>query len=264
MLNNILFFIMKTKLIIYFFLFSFINSKLWNLDSMFQYAKNNLTLGFEDYGIFNPDNLLTYEETEFLKKVLKELITNLYIFPYIYIINRLDSKDLSDEYLFNLTDSFISKLETTVIIGNKDYTLIILLIEQNKKMYIYIGKSLLTKIPKENCKEIINYISKDLQNKKYFKAIQFTLYNISFLYEDSLNLNEIDDENKSKSDKGKEFDDELIEEKNSDNKKDNFIYIIIIGILLFILIFTICFCLKLAKKLRNVSSSLIDYQIIKI
>ena len=74
MLNNILFFIMKTKLIIYFFLFSFINSKLWNLDSMFQYAKNNLTLGFEDYGIFNPDNLLTYEDS------LSYQANSLYIF----------------------------------------------------------------------------------------------------------------------------------------------------------------------------------------
>ena len=53
---------------------------------MFQYEKNNLTMGFENYGIFNPDNLISYEETELIKKDLQELIKNVYIFPYIIFI----------------------------------------------------------------------------------------------------------------------------------------------------------------------------------
>ena len=250
-------------------------AKEWNLDLMYQFASNNLTLGFDDHGLFNPDNLLSFNESQLIEKDLANFSKEFYVFPYIYIINKLESKDLSDEYLYNLTDSLINKLEKKVMLSNKDYTVIFLLIANDDKMFIYTGKSLSKKIIKENCDDIINSLSNDIKNKNYGKALQYGLYYFADFYEESLFLDEIEEK---KSKKGKDPNDELIDDNNKieneeigknikkEEKFNNYyiIFIIIIGILFVLLIFTVYFCLKLAKKLRNVSSSQIDYNMLKI
>ena len=142
-------------------------------------------------------------------------------------------------------------------------------------MFIYTGKSLSKKILKENCDDIINSLSNDIKNKNYGKALQYGLYYFADFYEESLFLDEIEEK---KSKKGKDPNDELIDDNNKieneeigknikkEEKFNNYyiIFIIIIGILFVLLIFTVYFCLKLAKKLRNVSSSQIDYNMLKI
>ena len=229
-------------------------AKEWNLDLMFQFASNNLTLGFDDHGLFNPDNLLSFNESQLIEKDLANFSKEFYVFPYIYIINKLEKK---------------------VMLSNKDYTVIFLLIANDDKMFIYTGKSLSKKILKENCDDIINSLSNDIKNKNYGKALQYGLYYFADFYEESLFLDEIEEK---KSKKGKDPNDELIDDNNKieneeigknikkEEKFNNYyiIFIIIIGILFVLLIFTVYFCLKLAKKLRNVSSSQIDYNMLKI
>ena len=71
---------------IFSYLFLFVYLKEWNVDSMIEYAKKKLTWGFDDYGIFNPDDLLTYNESQLIEKELKGFAKNFYVFPYIFLI----------------------------------------------------------------------------------------------------------------------------------------------------------------------------------
>ena len=236
--------------------------KEWNVDSMIEYAKKKLSWGFDDHGIFNPDDLITYNESKLIEKELNSFAKNFYIFPYIYIVNKLEINDYSDESLYKFIDSFINKLIKNTAIHNKDYTLIILLVTEKEKLFIYIGDRLSKKILKENCLQIINSFSKDIKEKKYGKVLQYALYNVADFYEESLFLDDIEDK-KSKRGKDLDKDDEIIHD-NKENQNNNYylILFIIIGLLLIILILTIFFCLKLAKKLRKMNSSQVDYQIL--
>ena len=255
---------------IFSFLFLFVYLKEWNVDSMIEYAKKKLTWGFDDSGIFNPDDLLTYNESQLIEKELKGFAKSFYVFPYIYIVNKLEINDLSDESLYNFINSFVDKLIKCTASKNKNYTLIILLIAEKEKLFIYTGEKLKKKILKEYCLQIINILSKDIKDKKYSKVLQYALYNVADFYEESLFLDDIEDK-KSKRGKDIEKDDEIIndnntidDKKNKNNQNQNYYFIlfIIIGFLLILLALTIFFCLKLAKKLRKVSSSQVDYQVL--
>jgi hypothetical protein len=253
---------MKNFILGFSFLIGLVYLKEWNVDSMIEYAKKKLSWGFDDHGIFNPDDLITYNESKLIEKELNSFAKNFYIFPYIYIVNKLEINDYSDESLYKFIDSFINKLIKNTAIHNKDYTLIILLVTEKEKLFIYIGDRLSKKILKENCLQIINSFSKDIKEKKYGKVLQYALYNVADFYEESLFLDDIEDK-KSKRGKDLDKDDEIIHD-NKENQNNNYylILFIIIGLLLIILILTIFFCLKLAKKLRKMNSSQVDYQIL--
>lgn len=253
---------MKNFILGFSFLIGLVYLKEWNVDSMIEYAKKKLSWGFDDHGIFNPDDLITYNESKLIEKELNSFAKNFYIFPYIYIVNKLEINDYSDESLYKFIDSFINKLIKNTAIHNKDYTLIILLVTEKEKLFIYIGDKLSKKILKENCLQIINSFSKDIKEKKYGKVLQYALYNVADFYEESLFLDDIEDK-KSKRGKDLDKDDEIIHD-NKENQNNNYylILFIIIGLLLIILILTIFFCLKLAKKLRKMNSSQVDYQIL--
>ena len=253
---------MKNFILGFSFLIGLVYLKEWNVDSMIEYAKKKLSWGFDDHGIFNPDDLITYNESKLIEKELNSFAKNFYIFPYIYIVNKLEINDYSDESLYKFIDSFINKLIKNTAIHNKDYTLIILLVTEKEKLFIYIGDKLSKKILKENCLQIINSFSKDIKEKKYGKVLQYALYNVADFYEESLFLDDIEDK-KSKRGKDLDKDDEIIHD-NKENQNNNYylILLIIIGLLLIILILTIFFCLKLAKKLRKMNSSQVDYQIL--
>jgi len=253
---------MKNFILGFSFLIGLVYLKEWNVDSMIEYAKKKLSWGFDDHGIFNPDDLITYNESKLIEKELNSFAKNFYIFPYIYIVNKLEINDYSDESLYKFIDSFINKLIKNTAIHNKDYTLIILLVTKKEKLFIYIGDKLSKKILKENCLQIINSFSKDIKEKKYGKVLQYALYNVADFYEESLFLDDIEDK-KSKRGKDLDKDDEIIHD-NKENQNNNYylILFIIIGLLLIILILTIFFCLKLAKKLRKMNSSQVDYQIL--
>lgn len=253
---------MKNFILGFSFLIGLVYLKEWNVDSMVEYAKKKLSWGFDDHGIFNPDDLITYNESKLIEKELNSFAKNFYIFPYIYIVNKLEINDYSDESLYKFIDSFINKLIKNTAIHNKDYTLIILLVTEKEKLFIYIGDRLSKKILKENCLQIINSFSKDIKEKKYGKVLQYALYNVADFYEESLFLDDIEDK-KSKRGKDLDKDDEIIHD-NKENQNNNYylILFIIIGLLLIILILTIFFCLKLAKKLRKMNSSQVDYQIL--
>jgi hypothetical protein len=261
---------MKNFILGFSFLIGLVYLKEWNVDSMIEYAKKKLSWGFDDHGIFNPDDLITYNESKLIEKELNSFAKNFYIFPYIYIVNKLEINDYSDESLYKFIDSFINKLIKNTAIHNKDYTLIILLVTEKEKLFIYIGDKLSKKILKENCLQIINSFSKDIKEKKYGKVLQYALYNVADFYEESLFLDDIEDK-KSKRGKDIEKDDEIIndnntidDKKNKNNQNQNYYFIlfIIIGFLLILLALTIFFCLKLAKKLRKISSSQVDYQVL--
>ena len=261
---------MKGFIFNFLFLVGFVYLKEWNVDSMIEYAKKKLTWGFDDYGIFNPDDLITYNESKLIEKELQGFAKSFYVFPYIYIVNKLEINDLSDESLYNFINSFVDKLIKCTASNNKSYTLVILLIAEKEKLFIYTGDKLTKKILKENCLQIINSLSKDIKDKKYAKVLQYALYNVADFYEESLFLDDIEDK-KSKRGKDLDKDDEIINDNTkledntiSEKQNNNFnlILFIIIGVLFFLLVLTIFFCLKLAKKLRKVSSSQVDYQVL--
>ena len=240
----------------------------WSLESLWEKTLKNK--GEKKYFFLSdPDNILTEKEIRDLEGHMTLLFNQWNVNTYLFIINKLDSPSIDDEYLDSITNSLFSKIEKEI--NNKsESTFVSIIIANNKVTKYKLGKKLMQRATKRELERMKENSQKKLKEEERLYTIflsQFSSIEYIIDGEDDVipgwddwpypndDPDDLDDPNN--------YPDNDNVNVNNKTKREfvlpNSIYIIIIIFLVVLVLFLIWLFFSLARRVKQMSSGKIDY-----
>ncbi len=240
--------------------------KAWSLDSLWEYTLKNKPKSTNYYFLMDPDNLLSSESKDNLERNLVHLYSQWSIYGYFFLIKKLDTPSIDEEYLSSFINSLTDKISKNINSNLKKSFITIITedryfiykigseIRASKKELEKMKKSTQQKLKEENdlSKVFLNQIS----NLEYIIDPEDDV--IPGWEDDPYPVDDPDD-----------LDDP---QKYDDNQKDIYptnpkkefhfgkgFYLTVIVCLILLIFFLIWLFYSLAKRVKKMNSEKIDY-----
>ena len=254
----------KFPFIISLIIISFSNS--WTLESLWEYTLKNKGKS-KFYYLSDPDNILTEKEIRDMEGNMLLLYNQWTVNSFFFIINKLDSPSIDDEYLESIINSLYSKVEKELLLltNNTKNTFVSLIIANNKVTKYKLGEKLMKRATKNELERMKqNSLRKFKEEDRVYKVFLSQISSIEYIIDGDDDVIPGWDDWPYPTDDPDDLDNpddypDVEPKRNTNYKLPTSIYIIIIIFLVVLVLFLIWLFFSLAKRVRQMSSGRIDY-----
>ena len=236
-------------------------SNSWTLESLWENTLKNQGKN-KYYFLSDPDNILTQNEIRDMDGNMRLLYHQWTVNSYFFIINKLDSPSIDDEYLDLVINSLFLKIKKELNISS-DNSYVSLIIANNKVTKYKLGEKLMKRATKKELEIMKQNSKKKLkEEERLYKVFLSQISSIEYIIDGDDDIIPGWDDWPYPTDDPDDLDNPddypTVEPKRQYTIPTS-IYIIIIIFLIVLVLFLIWLFFSLAKRVKQMSSGNIDY-----